>query len=437
MTTQTGATTIRPQAQALLNTGSSDPIVNELAKLSSSQRWLATGHAYADVVTALKDTSKALQAGPLAEYIAYSVPLHLADGWTFLARALDAVKAGDSDSAIHMAYYAELRAAMSLLASEGVGIFDQRHVAVGLNNSMTDWPRMGTHRATWHLMEAWGNDHRRSATILDAIKVEQRTINEWFDEAQISSSVQHIVAGQWLKEWSLDIDTFRQDRELRNRVSYRPTMIVDYPTSGTDFKPKAFDPIIRSWQPLGPSNDPGGAVVDWDLLALALSHARDRTGKNPWEWHQFIDQQFSSAPPDLKAYLRNFQGSRYEILNRARETTTPPTVDSMLARATLLLRIANAVCAQRLDQANVLKEDLRFWWDRLGQDNGFWTQGDEPDPLSDLWVDVDTSLGSLNGVMQNHLPPVTMSTVHQIVGSSIPLTQCSRSLFWLLGLDRV
>ena len=238
MTTKTGATTIPPEAQALLNTGSSDPIVNELAKLSSSQRWLATGHAYADVVTALRDTNKALQAGPLAEYIAYSVPLHVADGWTFLARALDAVKAGDSDSAIHMAYYAELRAAMSLLASEGVGIFDQRHVAVGLNNSMTDWRRMGTHRATWHLMEAWGNDYHRSATILDAIKVEQRTINEWFDEANILSSVQPIVAGQWLKEWSLDIDTFRKDRDLRNQVSYRPTKIVGQPYPWGGFQTK-------------------------------------------------------------------------------------------------------------------------------------------------------------------------------------------------------
>ena len=437
MTTQTGATTIPPNAQALLNTGSSDPIVDELARLSSSQHWLTTGHAYADVVTALKDTSTALQAGPLTEYIAYSVPLHLADGWTFLARALDAVKAGDSDSAIHMAYYAELRSAMSLLASEGVGIFNQRHVAVGLNGSTTDWRGPGTHQATWHLMDAWGSDVNRSAKILDAIRVEKRTISEWFDEAQILPSVQHIVAGRWLKEWSLDIDTFRKDRDLRNRVSYRPTKIVDSPNLGIDFKLQTIDPIIRTWEPLAPSDDEGGAFVDWDLLALALSHARDRTAILPREWHQFIDQQLSYAPPDLQAYLKNFQGGRYEILDRARETTPPPTVDSVLARATLLLRIANAVCAQRLAEASVLKEDLRFWWDRLGQDNGFWIQGSEPDPFSDLWADVSNSISSINGAIKNHQSPVPMSTVHQIAGPVVPLTQCSRSLFWLLGLDRV
>ena len=437
MTTQAGATLVPAKAQALLQAGSSAPIVLELAKLSSSQQWLTTGHAYADVVTALKDTSTALQGGPLAEYVAYSVPLHVADGWTFLARALDAVKAGDSDSAIHMAYYAELRAAMSLLASEGVGIFNRRHVAIGVNNSTTDWRGTGTHQATWHLMDAWGSDPNRSATILDAIKVENRTISEWFDEAQILPSVQHIVAGRWLKEWSLDIDTFRKDRDLRNRVSYLPTKIVDNPNLGTDFKPQAIDPIIRTWQPLEPSNDQGGALVDWDLLALALSHARDRTAVPLWKWHEIIDQQLASAPPGLQSYLKNFQGGRYEILDRARETTPPPTMDSVLARATLLLRIANAVCAQRLKQASVLKEDLRFWWDRLGQDNGFWTQGSEPDPLSDLWADVSNSINSLSGAIQNHQPPVTMSTVHQIAGPVVPLTQCSRSLFWLLGLETV
>ena len=437
MTTQTGATTVPPGAQALLQAGSSAPIVLELAKLGSSQQWLTTGHAYADVVAALRDNSTALQAGPLAEYIAYSVPLHVADGWTFLARALDAVKAGDGDSAIHMAYYAELRAAMSLLASEGVGIFDNRHVAIGPNSSTKDWRGARTHQATWHLMDAWGSDVNRSAKILDAIRVEKRTISEWFDEAQILHSVQHIVGGRWLKEWSLDIDTFRKDRDLRNRVSYRPTKIVDSPNLGMDFKLQTIDPIIRTWEPLAPSDDEGGAFVDWDLLALALSHARDGTAMRAWEWHRFIDRQLSSAPPDLQAYLRNFQGGRYEILDRARETTSPPTVDSVLARATLLLRIANAVCAQRLDQASVLKEDLRFWWDRLGQDNGFWTQGGEPAPFSDLWADVSNSINSISGAIKNHQSPVPMSTVHQIAGPVVPLTQCSRSLFWLLGLDRI
>ena len=437
MTTQTGSSTVSPDALALLSASSPVPIVIELAKLGSSQQWLTTAHTYADAVEALKDTSTALQAGPLAEYVAYSVPLHVADGWSFLARALDAVKAGDRDSAIHMAYYAELRAAMSLLASEGIGIFNRRHVAVGTNSTATDWQGSGTHQATWQLMDAWGNDPKRSATVLDAIRVEGRTISEWFDEAQILPSVQHIVAGRWLKEWSLDIDIFRKDRDLRNRVSYRPTKIVDNPNSGTDFKPQAIDPIIRTWEPLAPSGDQGGAFVDWDLLALALSHARDRTPSKLGIWHRFIDQQLPSASLRLQSYLKDFQGGEYDVLERAKEKTPPPTADAVLARATLLLRIANAVCAQRLNQASVFKEDLRFWWDRLGQDSGFWTHGTEPEHFSDLWDDVESSIGSLKGAMQNHPPPVTMSTVHQIAGPVVPLTQCSRTLFWLLGLDRV
>ena len=80
------------------------------------------GHPYnQDVLAALQPS---LQQGnvdgpKIGEYIASSAPLHLADGWNYLSRAFDAACRGDRGAAYHLSYYAELRAAMSLLATEG------------------------------------------------------------------------------------------------------------------------------------------------------------------------------------------------------------------------------------------------------------------------------------------------------------------------------
>ena len=312
------------QAQKLVSASSSQPIILELTKIAANRHWLASSHVYTNVVTALGDSSNvAVQGMPLAEYIACSVPLHVADGWSFLARAFDAVKAGDTDNAVHMGYYAELRAAMSLLASEGVGVFNRRHVAIGVNYTTTDWIGRGTHNATWELMEAWGNDQNRSPTILGAIKVEQKTITEWFDEAQILPSVAHIIASEWLREWSIDINIFRHDRDLRNRVSYRPRGIAGALGTATDIKAQVIDPILRVWEPLEPSVDVGGAAVDLDLWAFALSRARDRAHLSQLQWNQFVDQRLSTAPPNLRYYLKQPLNNAFSIFRWAGDTSHP------------------------------------------------------------------------------------------------------------------
>jgi hypothetical protein len=66
----------------------------------------------------------------LVAYIAGSGPAHVIDAWSYLGRAIDATLRADTSSAIHFGYYAELRAAMALLACEGVGILNTIHPIV-------------------------------------------------------------------------------------------------------------------------------------------------------------------------------------------------------------------------------------------------------------------------------------------------------------------
>src|SRR5690349_10494850 len=79
-------------------------------------------------------SSRGLRASHLREYISASTVLHCMDGWAYLGRSLASYLSGDIDVARHLAYYAELRAAMSLLGTEGIGIFHNRHICIDAAN---------------------------------------------------------------------------------------------------------------------------------------------------------------------------------------------------------------------------------------------------------------------------------------------------------------
>ena len=91
------------------------------------RRWIGQRNRYA------QDTISTIRAeanpGPLvapkqlSQYIAASIVLHCSDGWSFFGAAVSSLLHGDPHRARHLAYYAELRAAMSLLAAFGIGVF--------------------------------------------------------------------------------------------------------------------------------------------------------------------------------------------------------------------------------------------------------------------------------------------------------------------------
>lgn len=406
------------------------------------KRWLTSKHQYKDVVDALEPKSKSIHGSRIAEYIACSAPLHVSDGWVFLARAFDAVRSGDGNTAVHLAYYAELRAAMSLLASEGIGIFNHRHVAIDATLLATDWgnvgknkgQRVGTHQATWEILDSWANDPSRASTILNSIVVDTKTISEWFDDAHISTSVQHLVARQWLSSWSLDLKLFPKDRDLRNHTSYRPSQISPDSVEAINTTRDVIDPMLRTWDALEPSADTGGAAIDRALLFHAMRLAYNDGSPAEPTWDEYVDRLHGIAPASLEAQLRVPSENEYYVLRSAGITAVPPPMQAVLARGTLLLRIANAVCAKRFRDARISKEDLQFWLQRFGDDKGLWSEYTDIDSFADLWPEVDDARDDAQAKI-NMIASPKMSDLGEIFGQVVALTQYSRAPLWLLGVD--
>jgi hypothetical protein len=187
--------------------------------------WIGkTNHYAPDVVARLK---AALPTTPkrkrnLAQYIAASVALHSNDGWSYLGRSVACLLAGDAHRALHLAYYAELRASMSLLASAGIGIFNTRHFIVPTANSTTNLRfTQGTHLIAWLALKQWSQQAASGALFAQLIRPEGRTLDQWF-QPQGGASTLAPQAKSWFMQWGMDLDLATKDRDARNESSYRP-----------------------------------------------------------------------------------------------------------------------------------------------------------------------------------------------------------------------
>src|SRR5262249_49786567 len=145
----------------------------------------------------------------------------------FLGRAIDASLRGDRDVARHLSYYAELRAAMALLASEGLAIFDKKHFVVDATGSPSQIPNsVGTHAMVWQLLAAWCQLPKAASLVGQIIVVEGISLATWLGHFGLASNTAlQPVAADWLKTWGLDLKQLGQDRAARNESSYRPTAL--------------------------------------------------------------------------------------------------------------------------------------------------------------------------------------------------------------------
>ncbi|MDE0142742.1 MAG: hypothetical protein OXN19_14795 [Caldilineaceae bacterium] len=374
----------------------------------------------------------------LAEYIAASIPLHVADGWTYLARAFQSIRAGDRNTAFHLAYYAELRAAMSLLASEGVGVFRRRHVAIGPECAPTIWRKdgYGTHDATWKLIGSWAEDNKRATTLLKCIRVEERTIDGWFDAADIRLMPRLSVAREWLTAWSIDLEYFEKDHKLRDHVSYRPGGIAQNTSREVVSSEEIIDPFFNIWSALEPSPDLGGAAIDRILLQRALTKAHSLFFSKSETWEVFLSRLEGVATPGFQQQLKDSSKREHYVFTWADNRSKTPSIQSVLARASLLLRIANGVCARRLDDAGVKKKELQFWWTSFGRDGGLWPEDADLDSFADLlWPEVVLALDDCERELDQMNSSCTVYDVGKILGPKVALTQFNRVPLWLLGVN--
>ena len=132
--------------KTLVLSASPRPIEEAAASLAGylkDNRWLGRNNRYVkETVQRLKEdltgggVLSPVRQKHLRELIAASAVTHCLDGWAMLGRAAGSTLLGDPHSARHLAYYAELRAACSLLARSGIAVLSGQHLVVDAHGTV-------------------------------------------------------------------------------------------------------------------------------------------------------------------------------------------------------------------------------------------------------------------------------------------------------------
>lgn len=434
-----------------LNRASSEAIVAHLNSLHDhfrDGRWLGERNVYR-----LKPVSEIVRRTPesgrerpiqLGAYVAASCPLHLWDGWNYLGLAVYAHVCGATSNSKHLAYYAELRAAMALLASQGVGIFNDRHCIVEAPNSILYLTtKRGTHVATQLCLEHWASGVQAADVLGQILMMERTSILDWLLELR-QAGAWSPIGTELIRQAGLDLKRMSDDRRVRNEASYRPTGIV--PSQIRDAKADA-DFVINMIGLLEPGGMPGTFEnLDRYLCRRMLEGAyRAGTGKSDVlqlaEYRLAIESMLGEyidgtmKREELERFLSREQESEDPTLllaaDRDGNQRDPDYHLQIIGRATILLRIATGVARQTFTKADLSLDSLKFWWQRAGLAGGFWNDPPCVVDSSELWLDISNGLEDLDRWIQSDASS-RQSLLAACAESIVQTTGMSR--FALMGL---
>ena len=335
----------------------------------------------------------------LCEYIAASVFIHSFDGWSYLGRALEAEMAGDPHTARHLSYYAELRAAMSVLASQGIGVFDRKHIVVVSSQHCKEvGKRIGTHDFVWNALEILANTPAGANVVLTSIKPAGIPLLDWTNQLPIGNK----FVAQWLHQWGFDLQRYTTDRNARNQASYRPTAFT---TTGPRPISNTMQEILQFWKAFEPGAFGGFPSLDGHLLRNCLNHAWSTMDRNTYTSQIDIALQSILTESHLIEQWSNFLShenlsNSHEIIRAASSTDNATHQDysrQILARATLLLRVATGASAKLLSDAGLnLMDDLAFWQSSASVRRRLWKERSPPSSPADLWADISEASDSID-----------------------------------------
>jgi hypothetical protein len=383
-----------PPSTQLINavrTAAEEPIIDAGARLGASHsNWpflppsssVIDRKAIGFVSALFKKTNPASaqfssQFDELAEYLALSTCCHALDGWRYLSQAALAILSGARNEALHLAYYAELRAALSILAGSGIGVLKKEHFSLTTSPTI-EWFEGPTHVTAWKALVEWSNVPSNALKVIECLGVLNISAEEWAEACGAAANKQGI-AENWLTNWSIDLNALFNDRDARNEASYRPDLRCSalVPLDWTEIQ--FICDVNSSCIPLGSGQFQSvDLALVYDLCASASTLKylpTDKLGlRRLWNGvFRWLVNEKRLGKKEAFAILRDIQNAPHtsagKILQLA-DTTNTETV-GVFSRAFLLLRLASALVRrqwqkmQRVAATRTTSRGLIDWQEKL------------------------------------------------------------------------
>lgn len=396
----------------ILATADRGPLLAILTSFRSKpvDDWLAQSHpAKSGSLPRRWQEINQLPMSALVEATAAAAPNHCIDGWAYVSRALSALLAGDLHAARHLAYYAQLRAGLSILGHLGVGIFNGINFVIQGSGNVARLDRgkpLGTHSAVWAVLEAWVADPVLARQFLDLVRIGNTSLSDCLDAIWPGAS-RTAVAGRLISAWGLDLKRGEDEHLARNMSSYNPQAFEAMPDDPEDRI--AF--VESVWALFEPTSLNKFDMLDRSLLRALLWQQHDLLGLGDkgagpiaHRYNELPDSIRRIAP--LSFLLGTTERHDPKVLKLARSTRKPALATHMIGRALLLLRAATAFSVSNFQDAGVIVNngDLRPWVDKIAVRRGYWGVNAPLEDPGDLWEDVRLAL---NDVAKSKSPRLT------------------------------
>lgn len=385
----------------------------------------------------------------LKDYISASTLIHCLDGWSYLSQAMSSYLEGEDAGSLHLAYYAELRAVLSFLACQGIGVFDAEHyylhndgrcIKFNRTGDFNHPTRSGTHRISWSIMSSWSAHPGNAFYLLNNIKVKNISLSDWLDvflgqPATVALSSTAMV-GKLFRIWCMDITKLEQDRNVRNFSSYRPQRISPYHLVDFSDRLRSVWNLNQLLEPSGPSSKFTmlDILILKEVLVMAfrdiLSSAGDPYDKRIKDTCNALgvsDDSVISALQTENDIHEIFREGSLEAINE-QDQIFPISV---ICRALLMLRIASMASDDVRNQAGIVKNDLAFWLSEIMNTNGLGDFASTAE-ISDLWQDKKDAIAEIGVLLSG--APVTMTGANRSNGFEIwQLKKMQSAGLWGLG----
>lgn len=434
------------------NNGARQPIKDEFlnglsSNIATFNSWLGPTNRYrVDTIKRLFDdtSNSTVNHNDLKEYVAASSVIHCKDGWSFLGNAIESLLTGRTSHAIHLAYYAELRAAMSFLASFGIGVFNNRHCYIDNNGNVRyrNTNTAGTHDFVWKVLEKWADNPARASDIIGLIEIDGKNLHDWI--LSDTTFLGHVTAGHfgsnWLKLWSMDIEKLSKDRNIRNEGSYRP-INIDISRRYSGSLRGELDFVLSLWTLCEPNASRRFDRLDLYLLREIIERSyQSHYGKTPSStelraiYIRMIENLGVSRNNRTESFLtKKINKNKSPVMKAAKllrvDSNGRPRPISVLSRAFLLLRISTSAVKDSLNYSNINFDDYSDWIQYEGTRRGLWSTVESIEEPDDLWTDVEDSNESILNFLQNS-EVNRFKMMNEIFQDVSILSQKERVFFW-------
>lgn len=317
-----------------------------------------------------------------ATVLAKNQIMHMIESWRYLAASINAFLKNSDGNAIHLAYYAELRAAISLYAASGILIEYPNHAyldAAGNFQSFDNLTIPGqdsilkpTHKMTWGLWEHWTRTSYANELLNDGIILYKNEPTD-ITLGSISQRIGAISTNNLIQSWGRDLIQLTDDHDARNTHSYEPYW-TNRPFTKRSQEDISF--IKALWKLLLPQGyNSNGMHFDIALTKYILNEAEsgrvatlledeDETENTIQEQVvSFIDSQYGVSAQNMKNILEQdtYDGSLFDL-------ACDPAIEvkNVLSRAVFLSRVAKLAVEVNLQKNSNAKSWILFWLEHCG-----------------------------------------------------------------------